>query len=171
MFKSRREARDYQKWLRRRINGSEYRSPAESPYNLRKHSHARNLTKFARGLIPEVMEDKWLVYFEGRHLFLHDSWTGQPVYRVTLAANNDGALVAEALCVAEVLKDSDPEYEGRLLDFLISNLLLGKSKPFPVPLGAWKPETGVFQHAIAGTSFSHDYPQGKARRKWWRLWR
>ena len=54
---------------------------------------------------------------------------------------------------------------------LISNLLLGKSKPFPVPLGAWKPETGVFQHAIAGTSFSHDYPQGKPRRKWWRLWR
>jgi len=34
------------------------------------------------GLIPWAMEDKWFVYFEEPHLFLHRSWTGQPVYRL-----------------------------------------------------------------------------------------
>ena len=43
--------------------------------------------QFARikiGTIPEQMEDKWFVYYEEPDLFFHRSWTGQPVYKVTL---------------------------------------------------------------------------------------
>jgi hypothetical protein len=43
--------------------------------------------EFARlraGLIPQQMEDKWFIYYEEPHLFLHRSWTGAPVYRLTL---------------------------------------------------------------------------------------
>ena len=47
-----------------------------------------------RGLIPEVMEDKWFIYFEEPHLYFHHSWSGQPVYRVTLVENGDGVSVA-----------------------------------------------------------------------------
>jgi hypothetical protein len=124
--------------------------------------------KLREGLVPDVMEDKWLVYFEDPHLFLHRSWTGQPVYRVTLAASGQGASVEEALCVAEAVEETGPEYQGKLLDFLISNLLLGKVKPFPIPPGAWEARPGLLQHGVAGTGF----PQaGTMRRRWWRLWR
>jgi len=118
------------------------------------------------------MEDKWFIYFEAPHLFLHRSWTGLPAYRVALTASGDGAAVDEALCVAEAVQETGAEYQAKLLDFLISNLVLGKSKPFPVPAGARKPETVLLQHAVAGTGYPQVYPEGRAaRRKWWRLWR
>jgi hypothetical protein len=82
------------------------------------------LAKIRAGLIPEVMEDKWFIYFEEPHLYLHRSWTGQPVYRLTLIANGDGASVTEALYVPEVLEQTGPENQASLLDFLVSNLLL-----------------------------------------------
>jgi hypothetical protein len=123
--------------------------------------------KLCEGLVPEAMEDKWFIYFEDPHLFLHQSWSGQPVYRVTLAASGQGAFIDEALCVAEAVEETGPEYQGRLLDFLISNLLLGKAKPFPVPPGASELRPGLLQHVVAGTGF----PQaGTMRRRWWRLW-
>jgi hypothetical protein len=124
--------------------------------------------KLREGLIPEVMEDKWFIYFEDPHLFLHRSWTGQPVYRVTLAANGEESSVIEALCVAGAVEETTPEYQASLLDFLISNLLLGKTKPFPVPPGAWEARPGLLQHVAAGTGFPQS---GIARRRWWRWWR
>src|SRR5215472_10376644 len=56
--------------------------------------------QFARlkaGLIPRAMEDKWFVYYEEPHLFLHRSWTGLAVYRLTLKNMENGAGVMEAL--------------------------------------------------------------------------
>lgn len=41
------------------------------------------------------MEDKWFIYYEEPHLFLHRSWTGQPVYKLTLKDLLDGAEVTE----------------------------------------------------------------------------
>ena len=99
--------------------------------------------KIRVGVVPEIMEDKWFVYFEEPHLFMHRSWTGLPVYRLTLAVHGDGASVVEALCVAEALEEYDSEYHANLLDFLISSLLLGKAKPFPVPAGTRKSKTGI----------------------------
>ncbi len=57
------------------------------------------------------------------------------MYRVALAANGDGGSVTEALCVVEEIEKTGSEYQAKLLDFLISNLLLGKANPFPVPEG------------------------------------
>jgi hypothetical protein len=118
------------------------------------------LDRIREGLIPEVMEDKWFIYFEQPHLFLHRSWTGQPVYRVALIEVSDGASVEEALCVPEQVERTGPEYQAELLDFLIGNLLLDRAKPFPVPTGITKPEPGLLQHAIAGTA----YPPVASRR-------
>jgi hypothetical protein len=128
--------------------------------------------KICEGLIPKVMEDKWFIYFEEPYLFLYRSWTGQRVYRVTLIASNNGASVAEALCVSEVLEKSGRAYEAELLDFLISNLLLGMTKPFPIPVGAKNPGTGLLQHVIAGTGFPQSHPEAATvRRNRWKFWR
>jgi hypothetical protein len=51
--------------------------------------------KLREGLVPEVMEDKWFIYLQEPHLFLHRSWTGQPVYRVKLEPTGAGASVVE----------------------------------------------------------------------------
>jgi hypothetical protein len=130
--------------------------------------------RLREGLIPKAMEDKWFVYFEAPYLYLHLSWTGEPVYRLTLVASTEGASVAEALCVGKVLEKTGPEYQAALLDFLISNLLLGQSKPFPVPPGFAEARTGLLQHAVAGTGFpqTRTTKEHTAHRKWWeRLWR
>ena len=48
-----------------------------------------------QGLIPQAMEDKWFIYYEDPHLFLHRSWTGEPVYRLTLNSVQGGAEIAK----------------------------------------------------------------------------
>jgi hypothetical protein len=86
-----------------------------------------NCEQFARlktGLIPLEMEDKWFIYYEEPYLFLHRSWTGMPVYRLTFRGISDGAEVTEALWSKEIADrvSSSSDYEVRLLDFLVSNL-------------------------------------------------
>jgi hypothetical protein len=118
---------------------------------------AAEFERLQDGLIPRAMEDKWFVYFEAPYLYFHRSWTGQPVYRVKLVPEGEGATVAEAeLAPGTTFEDA---YAASLLDFLIANLLLGKAKPFPLPESHSEPAKGVFQHHIAGTG----YPQGKPK--------
>lgn len=109
--------------------------------------------KLQEGLVPRQMEDKWFVYFDEPYLFLHRSWTGKPVYRVRLSSDFGGVTITEALCVSDVLDATGAAYQVKLLDFLISNLLLGKAKPFPVPSGLTEPAKGLLQHAISGTGY------------------
>jgi hypothetical protein len=137
------------------------------------------LARLKVGLIPREMEDKWFIYFEEPHLFLHRSWSGQPVYKLTLKNLPNGAEVTETLWSKELagIPDFDSDYQVRLLDFLVSNLLLGQSKPFPVPPGLTEPMPGVFQHHVSGTGYPQLLTQPgevksaeKANRPWWRIW-
>ena len=107
------------------------------------------------GVIPRAMEDKWFVYFEAPYLHFHRSWTGLPVYRVVLDTVGEGAIVADAhwsKALADA-PDADPGYQARLLHFLVSNLLLGRSEPFPLPETAHAAPPGAYQHHIAGTGY------------------
>jgi hypothetical protein len=106
------------------------------------------------GLIPAAMEDKWFIYYDEPFLFFHRSWTGEPVYRVRFAVRGERACVDEALLSAN-LRAEDGHHDTLLLDFLISNLLLGKDKPFPVPAGA-ADVAGVYQHHVAGTAYPEE---------------
>lgn len=138
-----------------------------------------NDEQFARvsmGLRALVMEDKWLVFYEPPHVFFHRSWTGQPVYRLTVVHTSTGHEVTEALSAMSFTEDAseDSIYQTKLLDFLVSNLLLGESKRFPVPPGVGKQTyPGVLQHAISGTAFS-EQPYNKRpdrpKKPWWRFW-
>ena len=123
--------------------------------------------RIARGLIPQAMEDKWFVYLDGSDLCFHRSWTGQAIYRVTLAAADRCHAVAEALCATEMLEKNDANYQSELLGFLIHNLLLGEARPFPQPTGLAEQLSSVYQHAVSGTGY-----RGKtvARKPWWKFW-
>src|SRR5882757_8930770 len=116
---------------------------------------SEQFAQLREGLVPDAMEDKWFIFYEEPHLFLHRSWTGRPVYRLALKTGPTGAEVAEALLSNDIPEKArfDPDYQVRLLDFLVSNLLLRQAKPFPVPTG----QTGTkdaFQHHISGTGYA-----------------
>jgi hypothetical protein len=116
--------------------------------------------KLSAGLVPTQMEDKWSVFFEPPYLHFHRSWTGHAVYRVKIVARRDGFMVAEALWESSLAQHSPEQksYQAELLDFLVSNLLLGMCKPFPQPQGVPGP-LGLLQHHVAGTG----YPEAPAR--------
>lgn len=123
--------------------------------------------KLAQGLIPEAMEDKWFIYLDENQLCFFRSWTGHPVYRVTLEEKDGGCIVADAEISGSVTEVEDAEYQAKLLSFLISNLLLNLNEPFPRPRGLEEPKAGVFQHHIAGTGYAE---QSAPMRPWWKFW-
>lgn len=117
--------------------------------------------KLKRGLIPAAMEDKWFIYFEGGQLFLHRSWTGNAVYRVSLKEAEDGsAEVHSAHYATEYREEAELDYGAALLAFLIGNLLLDRGLPFPMPAGTTEPAPGVSQHGMTGTGYPEE-PSGK----------
>jgi hypothetical protein len=108
--------------------------------------------RVSQGFIPRQMEDKWFIYYEAPYLFFHRSWTGQAVYRVEF----EGMEVVQALWSEQLAKGRTPqevEYQGRLLQFLVSNLLLGQKMKFPLPEGADRTKAALLQHTISGTGF------------------
>jgi hypothetical protein len=117
--------------------------------------NAQQFSRLVEGLVPHVMEDKWFIYYDEPHLFLHRSWTGQPVYRVKLKHSADGVEVEEALWSKELAEASsaDVQYQSQLIEFLIANLLLGEDKPFPRQPGLEDAKQKLLQHAISGTGY------------------
>jgi len=88
--------------------------------------------RLKRGLIPEAMEDKWFVYFADNTLYFHRSWTGMGMYQVQIVAHERGARVERAFVTTEVKSAQEHlDYSARLLNWLVSNLMLGRSEPFP----------------------------------------
>jgi hypothetical protein len=133
-----------------------------------------NAKQFARlkiGLVPQAMEDKWFIYYEEPYLFFHRSWTGQPVYRLKFKLGRKGAKLVETLWSKELadVPGADVNYQVSLLHFLVSNLLLKASEPFPMPPGVTEPVTGALQHHIAGTAYAQS-PTTTRKKHWWRIW-
>jgi hypothetical protein len=123
------------------------------PYNA-----AFTAAEFARlqaGLLPHSMDDKWLICYEEPHLSIHRSWTGKPVYRVALAERLQDWGVTEALWAHEFARgqEGETEYQAELVDFLISNLLLGQRKPFPIRDEDAEWPAGTVQHNFSGTAY------------------
>lgn len=90
-----------------------------------------------QGLIPEVMEDKWFIYYEDDVLYLHRSWTGVCVYEAHFH-QGDYRWTVERLMVnrnPDQYTQTDDEYDARLFAFLVDVLLLGRRPAFPLPEG------------------------------------
>jgi hypothetical protein len=116
------------------------------------------------------MEDKWFIFFEDPYLFFHRSWTGAPAYKLTISRTSTGYEVQAAHSAIEFAQgqEMDSIYQAELLDFLVSNFLLGERKSFPLPPDA-KASTpsGALQHAISGSGYAETH---KNRKPWWRFW-
>ena len=126
------------------------------------------LERIKTGYLPREMEDKWFIYYEAPYLFIHRSWTGLPVYRLKLVVQEMGASVEEALWSVNGASEEEKAYEALFVDFLVSNLLLGKEKPFPEPPGVRKQLPGARQHHNSLTRYVEKMV--RAKKPWWKLW-
>jgi hypothetical protein len=124
-----------------------------SPIPYQERFSGPELSRLHEGLIPKTMEDKWFIYFESPYLYLHRSWTGKPVYRLELREESEGATVVECLSDPEMLDRMGVDFQRALVDFVVSNLLFGKKKPFPAPDGLTETQKGLLQHSVAGTGY------------------
>jgi hypothetical protein len=106
------------------------------------------MTLIRRGLIPEVMEDKWFIFFENDWLFCHLSWTGACVFAVEFIREETSWKVRKVEVNRDPKQYRTPKgvHDAKLLLFLIDTLLLGKNVQFP------------------GTS--NDRPEMKALKTW-----
>ena len=110
-----------------------------------------------QGLIPEEMEDKWFMFMAGDTLFIHRSWTGHCIYHIRFIAEGEDHVPADVMVNRdpEQYKNTDEQYDARLLAFLIDNLLLSGSTPFPMPSDNPKIGTaGLYQHHVVGTGYT-----------------
>lgn len=91
--------------------------------------------RIKHGLVPQEMEDKWFMYFEGEWLYIHRSWTGLCIYQVRLEPAAAGYRVAEAWVNQDPqqYRPADDNYEAQFLLWLIDCLLLGKDFKPPAP--------------------------------------
>jgi hypothetical protein len=106
------------------------------------------------GLIPEAMEDKWFIFLEENVLYFHRSWTGYCIYQLSLSKHGTTYTVVETFANRDPSQYSigtNDGYDEELLNFLIDNLLLGRSSTFPVPAGVPPGiATGLYHHHVAG---------------------
>lgn len=80
------------------------------------------------GLVPQAMEDKWFIFYEHPTLWLHRSWTGELIYRVTFQSDDVGAHVI----FAEVSAKYEREFmHEKLLPWVIRHVLLRQNVDFP----------------------------------------
>ena len=92
------------------------------------HFSSGEFEQLQRGVVPRDMDEKWFIFYEPPTLFLHRSWTGELVYRVTFEPNANGADVVQAE-VSERYA-ADPMH-GKLLPWVIRCVLLRQDVPFP----------------------------------------
>ena len=118
-------------------------------------------SRLSQGLIPGGMDDKWFIFMENDILSFHRSWTGVCVYVVHF----DSKRTMNEVWVnrdSEQYRQTDNEYDEKLLMFLIDNFLLGQSTPFPIPSDIAKESPkGLYQHSFSGTGYSEKEFQKK----------
>ena len=94
---------------------------------------AAEIEVIRRGLVPEVMEDKWFIYWKDDALFFHRSWTGYCVYvvRFASAGNSHRMFEAEVNRDPEQYSETNDENDAKMISFLIDVLLLHQDSEFP----------------------------------------
>ena len=86
--------------------------------------NAGQAQRMQQGFIPVAMEQHWFSYFEHDTLFLHRSWTGYLIYRVSFVPDGTGLRATSAVVNRdrEQYGNTDDEHDRRLLASLIIEL-------------------------------------------------
>ena len=104
------------------------------------------------GLMPSRgMEDKWFLFEEDHTVFFHRSWTGRCFYMVSFERTDAGWAATDSAVSVE--RHFRRGWDEEMIDFIIRNLLLGESNPFPLPGGRRSGARGVLQQKMTGTGF------------------
>ncbi len=111
------------------------------------------MSQIRRGLLPEQMEDKWFIYFEGDTLHMHRSWTGYEIYAVRFKPHAGQWRIAEARVNRDPgqYKETDDRRDEELVVFLIDLLLLSQIHTMPSKAtGKGDAEHAVWLWSLAG---------------------
>ncbi|MDR0196132.1 MAG: ankyrin repeat domain-containing protein [Myroides sp.] len=81
--------------------------------------------------IPQVMEHKWAIYFDGINIIFVRSWLRQ-VFVVAKTKQVDNQLFVESI-TGEFTKEEEPEFTISFLNFLLINYVIGEVTPAPLP--------------------------------------
>ncbi len=94
------------------------------------------MERIRRGAVPEVMEDKWFVYWQEDRLYFHRSWTGRCIYVVRFEEEEDGFRMVEAYVNGdrEEYNKSDFSDEPARISYLIDVLLLRIPSKYPTTI-------------------------------------
>ena len=94
---------------------------------------AHEMELIRKGVIPEVMEDKWFIYWRDNSLYFHRSWTGYCIYVVHFVPIEDGY----KMYAADLNRDPS-QYSGatdeddeQMIYYLLDLVLLQRPVPFP----------------------------------------
>ena len=81
------------------------------------------------GLIPESMDDKWLVYSENGWVYFHRSWSGQCIFMLKLDGSPAGVRVVETWVSRDSKNYKSPgvDSEIKLISGLIEKLISAES--------------------------------------------
>ena len=93
--------------------------------------------RIRHGLTPQAMEDTWFIFHEEDTLYVHRSWTGLAVYKLTFEREGATSKVSRAFADRDPSQPSEASdnYDVRLIVSLIDNVLLGQARPLPLPAG------------------------------------
>jgi O-acetyl-ADP-ribose deacetylase (regulator of RNase III) len=96
------------------------------PFNLRYTSREWELIQ--QGLVPDSMDDKWLIFEEGGWLLFARSWTGRVFYKVRFQVGPEGAVACAATANLRpaLVDDATRAFCAREIEWLISYWLLGE---------------------------------------------
>ena len=85
-----------------------------------------DIEKIKYGYIPKDMEDKWFIYFDDNHLYLHRSWTGYCIFIVKFKDSHLKLEVIETLVNRDKSQYAsiDTQKDLELLITLINHMLL-----------------------------------------------
>lgn len=92
----------------------------------RRFNH-QQMSRIRMGLIPQVMEDRWFIYYEENTLYIHRSWTGYCIFVVRFNEFSDGSgQIYECLITRDkdLYQNVDEESDRILLHDLIYGHLL-----------------------------------------------
>lgn len=82
--------------------------------------------------IPETMEHKWAIYFDGENLIFIRSWLRE-VFVIAKTSQNENKLIIENI-KGEFTENESPEFTIAILRFLLISHSIGEIIPTPLPI-------------------------------------
>lgn len=123
-----------------------------APLPLRGRYDAAEAERLRRGLAPSHPEDRWHIFYEDEHLYLHRRISGVCIYALHLRPEGEGLAVQSAWVNRDPAQytQADLSWDAALAQWLIDRLLLGLRRPFPAKPGLDPDRAHNFALTVAG---------------------